>query len=119
MQCRFDNGEVVATYADGTTSRLVLHSPVNWWPIEQDYHIDDFAFARPEAIPPRLDLQSGRLRVMTAADCKARGRLIPGGAATVLDLPLDPAKDLKTLTVRTLGNEVVIGLMALTLAREP
>jgi hypothetical protein len=35
----------------------------------------------------------------------------------VLDLPLDPTKDLKSLTVRTLGNEVVIGLMAVTLER--
>ena len=78
-----------------------------------------FAFARPEPIPPRLDLQSGKLRVMDPADCQARGRIIPGGAATVLDLPLDPAKDLRSLTVRCLGNEVVVGLMALTLAREP
>ena len=40
-----------------------------------------------------------------------------GGAATVLDLPLDPVKELKSLTVRTLANEVVIGLMSVTLAR--
>ena len=119
MQCRFDNAEVVATYADGSTDRLVLHSPLNWWPIEQDYHIDAFAFARPEPVPPRLDLLSGKLRVMDPADCQARGRIIPGGAATVLDLPLDPAKDLRSITVRCLGNEVVVGLMALTLAREP
>ena len=42
---------------------------------------------------------------------------MPGGAATVLDLPLDPEKELKSLTVRTLANEVVIGLMGVTLAR--
>jgi hypothetical protein len=35
----------------------------------------------------------------------------------VLDLPLDPAKELRSLTVRTLANDVVIGLMALTLER--
>jgi hypothetical protein len=35
----------------------------------------------------------------------------------VLDLPLNPAKNLQSLTVRTLCNEVVIGLMAATLAR--
>ena len=60
MQCRFDNGEVVATYADGSTAKLTLHTPVNWWPIEQDYHIDDFAYSRPEPVPPRLDLKTGR-----------------------------------------------------------
>lgn len=117
MQCRFDNGEVVATYQDGSNSRLMLHSPVNWWPIDQDYHVDRFAFARPEPVPPRLDLKTGTLRVMTPDDCRSRGSRIPGGAATVLDLPLDPAKELRSLTVRTLGNEVVIGLMALTLER--
>ena len=117
MQCRFDNGEVIATYQDGTTARLALHSPVNWWPIEQDYHIDRFAFARPEPVPPRLDLMTGSLRVMTPDDCKSRGRKIPGGAATVLDLPLDPTRELRSLTLRTLGNEVVIGLMAVTLDR--
>ena len=117
MQCRFDNGEVIATYQDGSTSRLVLHTPTNWWPIDQDYHIDRFAFARPEPVPPRLDLKNGTLRVMNPADCRSRGRKIPGGAATVLDLPLDPAKELRSLTVRTLGNEVVIGLMAVTLER--
>ena len=118
MQCRFDNGEVVATYTDGSTARLPLQTPDNWWPIEQDYHIDNFAFTRPGPVPPRLDLKSARLRVMDATDCKTRGRIIPGGSATILDLPLDPSKELKSITVRTLGNEVIIGLMAVTLARD-
>jgi hypothetical protein len=42
---------------------------------------------------------------------------VPGGAATVLDLPLDPAKTLQSLTVRALANQVVVGLMAVTLKR--
>ena len=118
MQCRFDNGEVVATYADGSTAKLTLHSPVNWWPIEQDYHIDNFAYSRPEPVPPRLDLKTAGLRVMDSTGCKSRGNVIPGGAATLLDLALDPAKELQSLTVRTLGNEVVIGLMAVTVSRD-
>lgn len=36
---------------------------------------------------------------------------MPGGAATVLDLPLDETKELKSLTMRAIANEVVIGLM--------
>ena len=43
------------------------------------------------------------------------GREIPGGAAQMLRMPLNPRKRLKSLTVRTLSNDVVIGLMALTL----
>jgi hypothetical protein len=46
MQSRFDNGEVIVTYADGSTERLALNNPVNWWPIDQDYFMDDFAFRR-------------------------------------------------------------------------
>ena len=46
MQSRFDNGEVIVTYADGATERLALRNPVNWWPIDQDYFIDDYAFRR-------------------------------------------------------------------------
>ena len=44
MQSRLDNGEVVITYADGSTERLALHNPTNWWLIDQDYFIDDYAF---------------------------------------------------------------------------
>jgi hypothetical protein len=117
MQSRFDNGEVIVTYADGTTERLALHNPTTWWPIDQDYFIDDYAFRRPEPIPPRVDLKTGTVRLLDAETFKGRGGKVPGGAATVLDLPLNHDKELKSLTVRTLANEVVIGLMAVTLAR--
>ena len=117
MQSRLDNGEVIATYADGSTARLALHNPTTWWPIEQDYFIDDFAFARPEPLPVRVDLATGKIRVLKMESFKGRGRTVPGGAATVLDLPLDASKELKSLTVRVLANEVVIGLMSVTLQR--
>jgi hypothetical protein len=118
MQSRFDNGEVIVTYADGSAARLALRNPANWWPIDQDYFIDDFAFRRPDPIPPRVSLRTGEVRLLEAATFKGRGGRVPGGAATVLDLPLNPDKELKSLTVRTLANEVVIGLMAVTLARD-
>ncbi len=117
MQSRFDNGEVIATYTDGTTARLALNNPVNWWPIDQDYFIDDYAFARPEPLPPRVDLKTGKIRLLDMETFKGRGGKVSGGAATVLDLPLDSSKELKSLTVRALANEVVIGLMSVTLAR--
>ena len=118
MQSRCDNGEVVVTYTDGTAARLALENPTTWWPIDQDYFIDDFAFARPEPLPPRVNLKTGIVRVLDLAAFKGKGGVVPGGAATVLDLPLDPAKALQSLTIRALANEVVIGLMAVTLARE-
>jgi hypothetical protein len=118
MQSRFDNGEVIVTYTDGSTERLALVNPTNWWPIDQDYFIDDFAFRRPEQIPPRVDLRTGAVRVLDPTEFKGKGGQVTGGAATVLDLPLDRRKELKSLTVRTLANEVVIGLMGVTLVRE-
>jgi hypothetical protein len=117
MQSRFDNGEVIVTYTDGSTARLALNNPVNWWPIDQDYYIDDFAFRRDEPIPPRVDLRTGNIRLLDVASFKGKGKKVPGGAATALDLPLDKNKELKSLTVRALANEVVIGLMSVTLAR--
>jgi hypothetical protein len=110
MQSQVDNGEVIVAYADGGTARLALHNPGNWWPIEQDYFIDDYQFRRPGPIPPRVDLKTGQVRLHVSRD-------VPGGAATALDLALDPARPLASITVRTLSNDVVIGLMSLTLDR--
>jgi len=117
MQTGIDNGEVIVSYADGSTARLPLRNPTTWWPIEQDYFIDDYAFRYDGALPPRVDLKTGKIRVLEVNSFKGRGGKVPGGAATVLDLPLDPKKDLQSLTVRALANEVVIGLMSVTLAR--
>jgi len=117
MQSQFDNGEIVVTYTDGSMERLPLRNPTNWWPIDQDYFMDDYAFRRDEPIPPRVDLVTGNIRLPDVASFKGKGRKVPGGAATVLELPLNPAKELKSLTVRALANEVVVGLMSVTLAR--
>src|ERR1035437_1889460 len=117
MQSRFENGEVVVTYADGSAEKLELENPTNWWPIEQDYFIDDFQFRRPEPVPMRVNLKTGTVRVIDIAQFKGRGGPVPGGAATVLDLPLQSGKELKSLTVRAVANEVVIGLMSATLIR--
>jgi hypothetical protein len=117
MQSRFDNAELIVTYTDGSTERLALNNPINWWPIDQDYLIDDFAFRRPEPLPPRVDLRTGRIRVLDLATFKGKGGKVPGGAATILTLPLNPAKELKSLTVHAIANEVVIGLMSVTLER--
>ena len=118
MQSRLDNGEVIVIYADGGTERLALRNPETWWPIEQDYFVDDYQFRIDAPLPWRIDLKTGRVRMATKSR-PGDGKRIDGGAATVLDLPLDPKRELKSLTVRTLANEVVIGLMAVTLERSP
>jgi hypothetical protein len=117
MQSRMDKGELVVTYTDGTSARLALRNPETWWPIEEDYFIDDYQFPLDAPLPPRVDLKSGTIRLLDLTTFKGNGREIPGGAATVLDLPLDPTKQLQSLTMRTLTNDVVIGLMSTTLER--
>ena len=117
MQSRMENGEIVVRYTDGSDTRLGLHNPTNWWPIEQDYFIDDYQFRRPEPIPPRVNLKTGEVRLLDVREFKGRGGRVEGGAATVLELSLDPTKELESLTVRAITNEVIIGLMAATLVR--
>ena len=115
MQSRMDKGELVVTYTDGTSARLALRNPETWWPIEQDYFIYAYRFPLDAPLPPRVDLKTGTIRLLDLTTFKGKGREIPSGAATVLDLPLDPTEQLQSLTVRALTNDVVIGLMSATL----
>ena len=118
MQSRFDNGEVTVKYTDGTSENLVLRNPETWWPIEQDFYDDGFAFDPGVSQPIRIHLKTGEIRTKSyEVLSKNKGNKIKGGAATVLDLPLNREKTLEKLTLKTLANDVVIGLMAITLER--
>lgn len=97
MHAQLDNGEMIVAYADGAPARLPLHNPTTWWPIEADYQVAVDGFCIPGPHPPRIDLGAGR--------------------ATVVDLPLDPGRDLRALTLRCLANEVVVGLLSATILR--
>ncbi|MBR1933789.1 MAG: DUF4450 domain-containing protein [Prevotella sp.] len=118
MQCRIDNGLVVATYKDGSTDTLLLRNPENWCPIEQDYFVDGQAFCTVAPRPYRIALGTGTVSrdLGQALGIKGvYGREIPGGAAQMLRMPLNGKKKLESLTLRVLSNDVVIGLMAVTL----
>jgi len=120
MQSRMVNGTVVVNYTDGTSSVLELKNPENWWPIEQDYFIDGFAFTAGETKPTRVLLKTGEVMPANYKYTGIKGFSnfgIDGGAATVLDLKLNPHKQLKSLTLKTIANDVVIGLMSVTLVR--
>jgi hypothetical protein len=119
MQSQLDNGVLVVEYTDGTKDSLALHNPETWWPIQEDYFTDGFAFMLKQARPIRVHLKSGAIIVPDEKSIvEYNGRKIDGGAATVLDLPLDPSKSLKKITLKTTANDVVIGLMGITLARQ-
>ncbi|MBQ8096653.1 MAG: DUF4450 domain-containing protein [Prevotella sp.] len=118
MQCHIDNGVVTVTYKDGSTDQLLLRNPENWCPIEQDYYVDGEAFQTMEPRPYRICLGTGDVSRDLGEKLGIKGvygREIPGGAAQMLRMPLNPHKQLKNITVRTLSNDVVIGLMAITL----
>ncbi|TRZ45420.1 glycogen debranching protein [Robertkochia solimangrovi] len=119
MQTRMVNGIIKVTYTDGSTEVLDLKNPENWWPIEQDYYIDDFAFTTGAEKPVRIRMASGELQTdQEYTYIKGYTEYaIEGGAATLLDLPLHPDKTLEHLTITPVANDVIIGLLSLTLLK--
>ena len=139
MQSRIDNGYVTVCYKDGSCDTLRLNNPVNWCPIEQDYFYDDHAFWSAPVHPYRVHFGTGMVSRnlkndlagagaddgsgihtsdMTSASTPiAKGLGIPDGAGILLKMPLDPARKLRSLQLRTLSNDVVIGLMGITLEK--
>lgn len=131
MQFAIENAVVRVEYTDGTTDELMLVPPVNWCPIEQDFVENAVAFAMPAVRPYRIGLNTGIVsrhlfrdshyqEAATAGDLpdmKLAMCALPGGAATMLDMPLNAKKKLSSLTLRALSNEVVVGLMGVTLQK--
>lgn len=115
MQSHFDNGVITFHYEDGTQTQLRLHNPTTWWPIDQDYFINNFQFQLSEPYPLRLDLKSGQTRTISNKATTQIASSIEGGSSTILKCTLDVDKRLKSIEIKALSNEVVIGLMALTL----
>jgi hypothetical protein len=114
---RMEHGRITVTYAAGGEAQLSLRSPETWWPIEQDYLIDDYLFIDEAPLPPRVDLRTGDTRLLDPASFKGNGRAVAGGAATILCLPLDPEKNLAFLKAEANLYGIVIALLAVTLAR--
>ena len=133
MQCHIDNGYVRVYYTDGTYSELPLVNPYNWAPIEQLFFEDGWSYNRSRYVPGstplpldygssslyRLQLKTGRVSNRLAEEIGFKGvtRELDGGAATLLELPLNATKQLSHLVLETVSNEVVIGLMGITLQR--
>ena len=117
-ESRMVNGVIVARYDDGTADSLRLVNPDNWCPIEQDYYVDDHAFRATLPRPYRVSLGTGVVsrNLSKALGIKGTSELmLPGGAAQMLCLPLDPEKKLVTVDVCPRSNGVTIGVMGVTL----
>lgn len=120
MQCHIANGVIRTYYTDGTSDSLELVNPDNWCPIEQDFYVDNLAFKAPSPRPYRIHLKTGKVSNDLGKELDIKGvygRAIEGGAGVLLDIPLNPSKELSHLTLETLSNDVVIGIMAITLQK--
>ncbi len=100
MQTRIANAEFRFRYADGETERLELVPPFNFWMlcswggVDYSYELDGFCF--PPQPPPQVQL---------GENCRAM----------VLSWKLRPGVVLASVTLETLSEDVVIGLMGLSL----
>lgn len=104
MQTRIANAELRMTYADGVVETLELVPPMNYWnlcPIFDreapfDYDYGTVGFSLPKVRPQTVQLGN---------NCRAM----------VLNWRLRPGVELESVTLATLSQEVVVGLMGVTL----
>ena len=100
MEVRIANAELRLKYADGVVEKLELVPPFNFWTlcpfggVDYDYERDGFALPK---VPPAT--------VQLGGNCRA----------VVLPWRLRPGAALESVTLETLSQEVVIGLMGVTL----
>jgi len=117
-QCsHMQHGLVTIRYTDGSVSLLELRTPETLWPIEQDFLLDDYLFVSNAPIPPRVDLRSGKVRILDPVSFKGKGKSVPGGAACVLKLELDPDKQLSSMRIEADLYGPVLCLLGATLIR--
>ncbi|WP_320018223.1 DUF4450 domain-containing protein [Labilibaculum manganireducens] len=122
MQCHIPNGLIKVHYTDGTREELNLVNPDNWFPIEQDLYVDDHAFALKRPAPYRIAFKTGIVsrnlgEELGISKDEVYGRGIDGGAGIFIDLPLNSSKELQSISLESLANDVVIGLMGITLLK--
>lgn len=119
MQCHIANGVIRLYYQDGSSEVLELVNPTNWAPIEHLFFEDGKAFNRHAPALYRLHFKTGRVSNCLGKELGYPGvtREVDGGAGTLLELRLDARKELSHVEVETLSNDVVIGVMAVTLQR--
>jgi hypothetical protein len=102
MQTRIANAEIRFRYADGEVQKLELTPPGNFWTLcpwgGEDYNYELDAYCLPKQPP---------LTVQLGTNCRAM----------VLSWKLRPGIPLKELTLETLSQDVVIGLMGVSLMR--
>jgi hypothetical protein len=99
MQGRIANAVLIFRYADGKEEKLDLVPPMNFWSMlgfgNMDYNYKRDAFSLPKDPPPSVQL---------GTNCRAM----------VYGWKLRPGVELKEVTLETLSQEVIIGLMGVS-----
>jgi hypothetical protein len=102
MEVRIPNAELRMTYADGVVEKLEITPPFNFWTLcpfaGNDYDYKRDAFALPKVAPATVQLGN---------NCRA----------VLLGWHLRPGVALRSVTLETLSEEVVIGLMGITVMK--
>ena len=113
MQCRIANAVLRVNYTDGSQDSLILENPTNWWPIEQEllqglpsYYLS--SENNDIQAPTRMSLRTGKFYRPQAVKLNQK---TDGGAANLVAIPLNPLKKLRSFTLETLSNDVVIGIL--------
>ena len=134
MQSRIDNALVMAEYEDGSCDTLRLENPINWPTVNEEFIFDGKAFWSAPVMPLRFRLDNGRvgrqinaMQLLSVIPSKHDGKekkigdnnryAIDKGAGVILKMPLDSARKIRAIRVKTLSNDIVVGLMAVTLEK--
>ena len=112
MQCQIANAVIRLNYTDGQSDSLELIPPVNYWNLStidshstapgqgsrNDYTAEIDSFCMPEKLPETVRL---------GENCRAM----------LLNLKMRENAELKSITLETLSQEVVVGLIAATIVK--
>lgn len=110
MQCNIANAVLRINYSDGTKDSLELIPPINYWNLSHigalasvagqssvtDYSVKRDGFCLPKVLPERVQL---------GTDCRAM----------LLNLRLKKGIEVESISLATLSQEVVVGLMGATI----
>ena len=134
MQSRIDNALIIAEYEDGSADTLYLENPINWPTINEEYVFDDHAFWSAPVMPLRFRFDNGAVgryinskELLSTVPSKQKSNekkigednryAIEKGAGVILKMPLNPTRRIRTLLIKTLSNDIVVGVMAVTLQK--
>ncbi|UAY53794.1 DUF4450 domain-containing protein [Arachidicoccus terrestris] len=122
MQYGIVNGLVRVHYKDGSTADLDLKNPDTWCPIQEVFFRDSMAFHVKTPRPYRVSFKKGIVSkdmgaAMGISPKNVGNREIKGGAGIILNIPLDKNKELSAIEWKAVANEVIVGMMAVTLVK--